>query len=271
MMTLTSDTLQLFERLAVQAGAEILAVRATPFGVAEKTDGSPVTLADERAEAVIVAGLRARFSTVPIVAEELVSQGVVPTGLGSQFFLVDALDGTKEFCAGRDEFTVNIALVRDGAPIVGVVYSPASGTMYSGYHDGAGEAQAARTRIGSGGGAIAQEPISARVSEATPTIVATRSHMNSETKAFLDQHPRAETRSIGSSLKFCILAAGEADIYPRFGTTMEWDTAAGDAVLRAAGGSTIAEDGHVLTYGKRGRPGIADFQNPHFIARGCRS
>jgi 3'(2'), 5'-bisphosphate nucleotidase len=256
--------LAILEELAVAAGKEILRVRSAHFDIASKADGSPVTEADQSAEKVIVSGLLAHFPESPIVAEEMVAVGDVPEHLGEKFFLVDALDGTREFCAGREEFTVNIALVENGAPIAGIVYAPALGAMFSGGRNGAFRSKALED-----GSLSVRIPLKTRPTAAPATILATRSHMTPETKSYLDKCAGANLRSIGSSLKFCLLAAGEADTYPRFGTTMEWDTAAGDAILRAAGGRTETLDGRPLTYGKRGRAGMADFQNPHFVSRGA--
>jgi 3'(2'), 5'-bisphosphate nucleotidase len=264
----TSDILNILERLAVAAGAEIMAVRANNFEVAEKSDGSPVTLADQRAEAVVVAGLLQAFPHVPIVAEEMVAAGDVPHQLGERFFLVDALDGTKEFCAGREEFTVNIALVEGDTPVAGVVYCPCKRMLYAGAHDGKGVGEARCRNVLPSGELGEAEPLAVRDPGAQPVIIATRSHMTPETEAFLKSVPSAELRSVGSSLKFCEVAAAHADLYPRCGTTMEWDTAAGDAILRAAGGSTKTEHGEALAYGKRGQDGMADFQNPFFVSRG---
>jgi 3'(2'), 5'-bisphosphate nucleotidase len=264
----TSDTLNILERLAVAAGAEIMAVRAQNFEVAEKIDGSPVTLADQRAEAVVVAGLLKSFPHVPIVAEEMVAAGDVPRELGGEFFLVDALDGTKEFCAGREEFTVNIALVNGNVPVAGVIYCPCTRTLFAGAHDGAGNGEAHSRKVSASGDMSQPQALTVRDHASPPVIIATRSHMTPETQAWLSERPDAELQTVGSSLKFCKVAAGEADLYPRFGTTMEWDTAAGDAILRAAGGSTQTQDGKPLRYGKRGQNGMADFQNPFFVSRG---
>jgi 3'(2'), 5'-bisphosphate nucleotidase len=258
-----SALLKVLEGLALAAGGEILRVRSAHFDIVSKADGSPVTEADQRAEKVIVSGLLAAFPDVPIVAEEMVCAGDVPHYLGDKFFLVDALDGTREFCAGREEFTVNIALVENGAPVAGLVYAPALGALFAG---SAGSAY--RSKALEEGGLSERQPLKARPAAAPATILATRSHMTPETKSYLDKCAGANLRSIGSSLKFCLLAAGEADTYPRFGTTMEWDTAAGDAILRAAGGRTETMDGKPLSYGKRGQAGMADFQNPFFVSRG---
>jgi 3'(2'), 5'-bisphosphate nucleotidase len=268
MMISPSDMLNYLERLAVQAGAEIMAVRAQHFDVAQKSDGSPVTQADQKAEDVIVAGLTAQFPDIPIVAEEMTAAGDVPADLGSRFFLVDALDGTKEFCAGREEFTVNIALVTGSVPTAGVIYCPCARVLYAGAHDGKSKGEARRRSVTAAGEMQLAEHLHVRAHATRPIIIATRSHMTPQTQSWLDAMPDAELRAVGSSLKFCQIAAGEADLYPRFGTTMEWDTAAGDAILRAAGGSTKTEDGKALAYGKRGRDGVADFENPYFISRG---
>jgi 3'(2'), 5'-bisphosphate nucleotidase len=260
--------LAILEVLAVAAGKEILDVRARHFDITQKSDGSPVTEADQRAEKLIVSGLLKHFPESIIVAEEMIASGDMPPALGRGFFLVDALDGTREFCAGREEFTVNIGLIEDGAPIAGVVHAPSLGSIYSGEHDGRGKGSASRCKVLKYGHLSGRKSINVRPCADPQTILATRSHMTPETKSFLDNRPEADLKSIGSSLKFCLLAAGEADLYPRFGTTMEWDTAAGDAILRAAGGRTETEDGKPLTYGKRGQAGMADFQNPFFVSRG---
>jgi 3'(2'), 5'-bisphosphate nucleotidase len=258
-----SALLKVFEGLALEAGKEILRVRSAHFDIASKADGSPVTEADQCAEKVIVSGLLVAFPGVPIVAEEMVAAGDVPTYLGGVFFLVDALDGTREFCAGREEFTVNIALVENGVPVAGIVYAPALGALFAG-----GRFGAFRSKALEDGSLSERQQLKTRFAATPATILATRSHMTPETKSYLEGCTGANLRSIGSSLKFCLLAAGEADLYPRFGTTMEWDTAAGDAILRAAGGRTETEDGKPLSYGKRGRAGMADFQNPFFVSRG---
>lgn len=258
-----AELLALFERLALDAGRAIMPIYEGACAVITKADESPVTAADHAAEAIILKGLRAARPEVPCVAEEEVASGHVPPNLGGEFFLVDPLDGTKEFINKRPDFTVNIALVRDGTPVVGVVYAPAGAKLYAG-RPGFAE----RARIGEAGDVVSRDPISVRTCGGTPTIVASRSHRTPETDSFIATLPTAELVSVGSSLKFCLLAEGEADYYPRFGRTMEWDTAAGDAVLRAAGGSTFTTDGQPFLYGKRNQPHDSDFANPHFVARG---
>ncbi|MFN3549398.1 MAG: 3'(2'),5'-bisphosphate nucleotidase CysQ [Mesorhizobium sp.] len=266
MQALPSDgeILALFEDLALEAGRAVLAVYATDFDTRTKADASPVTEADQAAEAIILKGLRERLPGIVCVAEEEVAEGKVPAALGSAFILVDPLDGTKEFVGRKGDFTVNIALVRDGVPAIGAVYAPARNTLYSGRP---GEATIAD--VSPEGAVVARRPMAARPAANPPRIVASRSHRTPETDAFIDKHPGAETVSVGSSLKFCLLANGEADLYPRFGRTMEWDTAAGDAVLRAAGGATTLVDGGPFVYGKREQTDDVDFANPWFIARGA--
>ncbi|WP_235911648.1 3'(2'),5'-bisphosphate nucleotidase CysQ [Mesorhizobium xinjiangense] len=252
-----------FERLALAAGREILAVRQAGFTADTKADSSPVTEADRRAETIILDGLRARYPQIACVAEEEMSEGRVPAEIGDAFFLVDPLDGTKEFVGGKSDFTVNIAYVVDGTPVVGAVYAPARGALYAG-RPGHAE-QVAVSAAGDPGGrhAMSVSPCNDPV-----RVVASRSHRTPETDSFIAECGEAEIVSVGSSLKFCLLAAGEADLYPRFGRTMEWDTAAGDAVLRAAGGRTLLLDGAPFRYGKRNQADDVDFANPYFIALG---
>ncbi len=267
-MTATSsdaEILDLFEDLALAAGKAIMAVYRTDFVAETKSDSSPVTEADHAAEAIILEGLRARLPGFVCVAEEEVAGGKVPSALGEAFILIDPLDGTKEFIGRKGDFTVNIALVRSGAPSVGVVYSPARGALYSG-RPGA----ATKVDIATDGTRGERKPIAMRAAPNPPTIVASRSHRTPETDAFIDRFPGAEIISVGSSLKFCLLAEGAADLYPRFGRTMEWDTAAGDAVLRAAGGTTTQPDGSPFVYGKRDQADDTDFANPWFVAGSAR-
>ncbi|WP_185970272.1 MULTISPECIES: 3'(2'),5'-bisphosphate nucleotidase CysQ [unclassified Mesorhizobium] len=255
--------LAVFERLALDAGREVMRVFKDGCAVDKKADSSPVTEADRESETIILTGLRAAFPEIPCVAEEEVAAGILPPDLDDAFFLIDPLDGTKEFINRRTDFTVNIALVRHGVPEIGVVFAPCSGRFFSGRP---GKAEAIEVdddyRI------VGRGRISVRTAVTPLAVVASRSHNTPETEAFIRDLGSAEIVSVGSSLKFCLLAAAEADIYPRFGRTMEWDTAAGDAVLRAAGGMTRTLDGKPLTYGKRKQSDDADFANPHFIASG---
>jgi 3'(2'), 5'-bisphosphate nucleotidase len=239
---------------ALRAGAAILEIYARPFAVERKADASPVTRADQLAEALILEALGRASPTIPIIAEELCAAGGVPTSAPDRFWLVDPLDGTKEFIAGNGEFTVNIALIEKTRPVLGLVHAPAQDVAYW-----AVDGRAWRQR----GGEAAQEIAARKVPEAGAVVLHSRSHAD-ETKlaAYVAALPKALRRVSGSSVKFCLLAAGEADLYPRFGRTMEWDTAAGQAVLEAAGGSVTTLDGARLGYGKPG------FENPDFIARG---
>ena len=229
-----------------------------------KDDASPVTDADEAAEKIILADLARLAPNVPVIAEEAVAAGKVPR-IGHQLFLVDPLDGTKEFIRGTGEFTVNIALVADGVPRLGVIYAPALGDIYLTL----GPERAVKARVAPGEIAPLSEAAPEEMHTRAPVpgqlvAAASRSHMNETTRAFLDSRGITETRSAGSSLKFCTLAAGLADVYPRLGPTMEWDTAAGDAILRAAGGAVLAEDDAPLRYGKAD----TGYLNPGFIAWG---
>ena len=239
------------------AGDEVLRIRGAGYVVHSKADHSPVTAADQAAEAIILAHLARAAPGVPVVAEEQAAAGAAPEVAG-RFFLVDPLDGTKEFVAGRDEFTVNIALIEDGVPVLGVVGAPALGRMFAG--DVARRESFELRRV-----AASPEPVRWQLRvRATPAggpvAVASRSHGSDATEAWLATAGISARVSIGSSLKFCLLAAGEADVYPRFGPTMEWDTAAGHAVVLAAGGVVYDTEGRPLRYGKPG------FRNPSFIA-----
>ena len=241
--------------IARAAAAVILEVYATDFVVRGKGDASPVTQADERAEAVIVDALRLLAPEVPIVAEEAMAGGATPQ-VGDWFWLVDPLDGTKEFISRNGEFTVNIALIHRGEPVLGVVQAPALGRLYVGVV---------------GQGAWLEDASGRRVicCRAVPpeglTVVASRSHGDAAAlDAFLAGRKVAALANAGSSLKLCMVAAGEADLYPRLGRTMEWDIAAGHAVLSAAGGRVTDLQGVPLSYGKPG------FDNPHFLAQAGR-
>ncbi|WGH80311.1 3'(2'),5'-bisphosphate nucleotidase CysQ [Jannaschia ovalis] len=244
-------------RLALEAGDRIMEIyEADDFEVRSKSDDSPVTAADEAADALISAGLRDAFPDVALVTEE---QAETHGQDVSDFFIVDPLDGTKEFVQRRGDFTVNIAWVHGGVPVRGVVYAPARKRLF--WTDAEGHsveeagpfdpyAAGATTRI--------------RVRQPDPAallVVASKSHRDAATDAYIAKYPVADMRSAGSSLKFCLVATGEADLYPRLGRTMEWDTAAGHAVLAGAGGEVVRFDDHSpLRYGKPG------FENPFFIA-----
>jgi 3'(2'), 5'-bisphosphate nucleotidase len=233
--------------------------------VEAKADQSPVTIADREAEAILVAAIAAAAPTIPIIAEEAVAAGTVPA-IGAEFFLVDPLDGTREFIERRGEFTVNIALVRDGVPVFGIVYAPATEELYVTL----GTSAAAMARVAPHEGPVtladlSLAPIRTRQPDlSTLVALASRSHSNAETETFLECYRIAKRTNAGSSLKFCAIARGDADIYPRLGPTMEWDTAAGHAVLLAAGGAVTTLDGTPLRYGNTAR----GLRNPHFVAWG---
>ena len=254
---------QLIE-LAHQAGRAVMAIYGEDFAARMKADSTPVTDADLAAEAVILAGLQRIAPEVPVISEEAAAGGAEKIS-GERFFLVDPLDGTKEFLSRNGEFTVNIALIQHGCPVAGVVYAPAAGggRLFWGER---GHGAAEGTVAPDGGlGPVGWRPIHVRRRPRGPLkVVASRSHRDAATESWLAGIEVGELVAAGSSLKFCLLAAGEADLYPRFGRTMEWDTAAGHAVLSAAGGEVKTEDGLPLTYGKRAR----GFDNPGFIASG---
>jgi 3'(2'),5'-bisphosphate nucleotidase len=248
---------------SLEAGAAILRIRRAGLSVEKKTDHSPVTAADREAEAIITRALNAVAPGVPVVAEEAVSAGRIPQ-VDDTFFLVDPLDGTREFVKGGNDFTVNIGLVRNGTPSVGVIYVPATGKLYGG-----------STEEGAWQAVVADGVVSPRVAmrvrrapEGPIDIVASKSHRTKETDDCIARYEVGRLVSAGSSVKFCVLAAGEADLYPRMGTTMQWDTAAGEAILRAAGGRVVTMDGKPLPYGPNEASGEAAYRNPWFIATG---
>lgn len=240
--------------LAARAAAEILLVRDAGFVVESKADLTPVTLADTNAERVIVAGLRAAAPRIPVIAEEEVAAGKV-VALAEEYWLVDPLDGTRGFAGGGGDYTVNIGLVRRGRAVIGAVACPATAEIFFGAV-GAG----AWKRIGA-----ITVPIAARAAPPEGlTVMASRHYRHDPRLAeFLAGYRVASLANIGSAQKFCRIAEGAADFYPRLGATMEWDTAAPQAVLEAAGGSTRTFDGETLTYGKPG------FLNPPFLCRGA--
>lgn len=244
-------------RLALEAGDRIMQVYNSPdFEVKAKGDSSPVTEADEAADALISAGLRAAFPDVVLITEEQAASHALSA---KTFLIVDPLDGTKEFVQRRGDFTVNIAYVENGVPQRGVVYAPAQGRLFYTQADGtAVEETGALDKAAPG-------PVKAiRVSNPDNgglMVVASKSHRDAATDAYIGKYACKDMKSAGSSLKFCLVATGEADLYPRLGRTMEWDTAAGDAVLRGAGGHVVRFDDHTpLAYGKSG------WDNPFFIA-----
>ena len=244
-------------RLALEAGDAIMAIYDSPdFDVRAKSDASPVTAADEAADAVISAGLRAAFPDVALITEEQAASHDLRV---STFLIVDPLDGTKEFIQRRGDFTVNIAYVENGVPLRGVVYAPAKGRLFYTLANGAAVEET---------GPFAKDVPGALtpVRVAAPDngalmVVASKSHRDQATDDYIARYAVRDMTSAGSSLKFCLVATGEADLYPRLGRTMEWDTAAGDAVLRGAGGVVVRFDDRTpLGYGKPG------WDNPFFIA-----
>ena len=240
--------------LIYEAGELVMRVYATDFQVEIKGDASPVTIADQCAEKVIFEGLRRIAPDIPVVGEEAASAGDIPD-VSNRFWLVDPIDGTKEFISRNGEFTVNIALVDHGIPVLGLVLAPALGTLYAGAVGVGAWVEVGRERRSIAARSVPADGL---------TVVGSRHHGNDvAVDAFLAGRAVTAHRTVGSSLKLCLLAEGLADVYPRFGRTMEWDTAAGDAVLRAAGGSVQTLAGAPLGYGKPG------FENPDFAAWGA--
>lgn len=252
-------------RIAVRAGAAIMDHYHAGVEVVRKDDNSPVTAADHDAEAIILDGLRRVAPEIPVVSEEAAAAGHIPD-FGHRFFLVDPLDGTKEFINKNGEFTVNIALIEDRLPVAGIVYAPAKERMFFAY----GPGEAYEQRIAASHDAIGTDDGMHRIAARKPApdglvVIASRTHRDEKTDEYLNLYNVKEFLAAGSSLKFCLIAAGEADLYPRHGRTMEWDTAAGHAVLAAAGGTVTQLDGTPLIYGKVER----GLDNPFFVARGA--
>lgn len=244
-------------RLALEAGDVIMDIYDSPdFDIRSKSDDSPVTAADDAADALISAGLRAAFPDVALVTEE---QSATHTETSNTFLIVDPLDGTKEFIKRRGDFTVNIAYVVNGKPVRGVVYAPAKGRLFYTDHSGNAVEEVGpfdKHVIGKVSLISVSKPDNGAL-----LVVASKSHRDVATDEYINRYNAADMKSAGSSLKFCLVATGEADIYPRLGRTMEWDTAAGHAVLNGAGGMVARFDDHTpLTYGKD------SFANPFFIA-----
>ena len=261
-LSLHADRARLLRALAetcVRAGEAIMEVYESNFEVVTKADSSPVTEADARGEAIILAALAALMPDVPVIAEEEVAAGRIPA-TDACFFLVDPLDGTREFVEKRGDFTVNVALIEDHAPSLGLVYAPVERRLFA----GDARAREAWSAMVADDGAIGAA-VALRIRAAPPgglSAVASRSHGSPATEDYLARFTVAERISRGSSLKICMVACGEADLYPRLGPTCEWDIAAGDAVLRAAGGTLSAPDGAPMRYGKPG------FFNAGFVAVG---
>jgi 3'(2'), 5'-bisphosphate nucleotidase len=255
------DEIALFlAKAALAAGPAVMEEYERGCSVTSKADGSPVTSADHRAEAIICECLASLAPMPPVCAEESIAAGA-QAQVAERFLLVDPLDGTREFLAGNGEFTINVALVERGAPIAGAVYAPAIGRLWVG-------GETAFTCEAPPGAALPGQGSRRRIrTRSAPTSLvafASRSHLDAKSDSFLKRLPIGETRFAGSSLKFCLIAEGLGDVYPRFAPTMEWDTAAGDAVLRAAGGGVLDPSGLPLSYGKVG----AGLRNGPFIAWG---
>jgi len=251
-----SEIMIVLRQLALAAADEVMDVYGKDdFNVRSKDDDSPVTEADERADAVISAGLRKAFPNTALVTEE---QSASHSITSDTFFIVDPLDGTKEFVNRRGDFTINIALVEAGVPTRGIVYAPARDRMF--WTDASGQSVEETGELSPDTVGTLSE-MHVRKPAAELTVVASKSHRDKATDDYIATYPVSDFQSAGSSLKFCLVAAGEADLYPRLGRTMEWDTAAGDAVLRGAGGHVVRFDDHTqLQYGKSG------YENPFFIA-----
>jgi 3'(2'), 5'-bisphosphate nucleotidase len=251
---------RLFAEIASDAGVAVMEVYESNFETRTKADYSPVSDADERAEEIILARLESALPDIPVLAEERAAREGVGERIADAFLLVDPVDGTKEFVQRKGDFTVNIALIVAGAPVAGCVFAPARREMYFGggearlienFAPGSriSEGRLLQTRAYPGGGLVA---------------ITSSSHLNDQTKKLLARLPIVSQTAIGSSLKFCWIAAGKADVYPRWGPTMEWDTAAGHAVLQAAGGRVLQPDGAPFVYGK----GAKGFENGPFVAWG---
>ena len=250
---------EIFAELAVAAGNKVMAIWADKPRAKFKADRSPVCAADEAAEMIILRGLAQRLPGIPVVSEEAVSRGEIPE-TGGAFVLVDPLDGTREFLAASQEFTVNLALIIDGVPVGGVVYAPALGRLWM----GAG-AVASACDVPTGMALpepTARQVIRTRKAAASLLALVSRSHPDASSEEFLARIGVTERRCAGSSLKFCLLAEGTGDVYPRCSPTMQWDVAAGDAVLRAAGGVVVDAVGAPLRYSA----GADGFKNVPFVA-----
>ncbi|WP_261331723.1 3'(2'),5'-bisphosphate nucleotidase CysQ [Maritalea mobilis] len=251
------ELMKVLRRAAIEGGRKIMEIyEADDFDVRAKSDDSPVTAADEAADAIISEHLRAAFPDIALVTEE---QADSHDQTADRFLIVDPLDGTKEFIQRRGDFTVNIALVENGTPVFGVVYAPAKERLFYTRPDGQSVEETGDFDLETPGPTT--EIHVSQPENGALRVVASKSHRDAATDAYIGKYACADMKSAGSSLKFCLVATGEADLYPRLGRTMEWDTAAGDAVLRGAGGQMVRFDDHApFTYGKDG------FANVFFIA-----
>ncbi|MCS6986769.1 MAG: 3'(2'),5'-bisphosphate nucleotidase CysQ [Sphingomonadaceae bacterium] len=244
--------LRQLEQAMRAAGRRIEELKRQGLVARDKADSSPVTDADVEAERILREAVLAIEPAARIIGEEGAEGGALPPP-GSRFWLIDPLDGTREFLSGKDSYTVNLALVVEGVPVVGLVLHPPSARLWTGV---VGQGASVAERDGPA------RPVRTRPLAASPALVVSHTHLDAQTRAWAEAVPQGRRTAAGSSIKFCVLAEGEADAYPRFGWTMEWDTAAGDALLRAAGGITLADDGRPLRYGKPG------YRNGAFLALG---
>lgn len=264
-----ADLLRLLLPAMLEAGACQLRIRAEGFSAEAKSDGSPVTRADRETEAILTAALARIAPSVPVIGEEAVSAGSIPP-FDDVAFLVDALDGTKEFVRGGDDFTVNIALVKDHVPVFGIVLAPAMGRLFATVDERA----AVQARIAPGRLSASANIEWTKIATSEPDphalrVVSSRSARSPRTTELLARFEVASDERMGSSVKFGLLAAGEADIYPRLGPTNAWDIAAGHAVLAAAGGTVTNTRGDTLKYLDKSRLGDPEpFLNPSFVAWG---
>jgi 3'(2'), 5'-bisphosphate nucleotidase len=249
--------------LVSRAAARVLDIRSSTLAVRHKADASPVTLADEASEEIIIAGLNDLLPGLAVISEEAAARRA-PHAQAACFALVDPLDGTREFVAGSDEFVINLAIVSNGRPLFGVVAAPALGLVWRGGVTHAAERLALPPGLPPEQARDRTAIRTRALGDAPPRILVSRSHLDPDTAAWIGRYPRAETAPCGSALKFCRIAQGAADIYPRLAPTMDWDVGAGDAVLTAAGGAVLTAEGRPLTYGAVDR----DLRIPAFIAWG---
>jgi 3'(2'), 5'-bisphosphate nucleotidase len=256
-LNITISMMEQVGDLAKSAGKEIMKIYNTDFKVETKADNSPVTKADRIAEDHIISGIHEGITaSYPVIGEEAHNAGKSPETGSGPFWLVDALDGTKSFISKNDQFTVNIALIDSGRPVLGVIHAPALGDTYWGGPSGAFAEYSGKPA----------KTISCRIPDDEGlVVVASLNHRSPELEEFIAKLKVTSSMSVGSSLKFCLVASGSADIYPRLGRTMEWDIAAGHAIINAAGGSVKKMDGSTMTYAKEG------LENPDFIVRGLDS
>jgi 3'(2'), 5'-bisphosphate nucleotidase len=250
---------RIFAAIASDAGVAVMEVYVSDFETRTKADYSPVSDADEKAEEIILARLERELPDVPVLAEERAAREGVGEAVHHAFLLVDPVDGTKEFIQRKGDFTVNIALIVGGLPVAGCVFAPARREMYFG-----GASAQLVEGFEPGDKVRDGRVLKTRDYPASLTAITSSSHLDERTKEFLLRNRIFEQTAIGSSLKFCWVAAGKADVYPRWGPTMEWDTAAGHAVLQAAGGQVLTPEGAPFVYGK----GAQGFRNGPFIAWG---